>query len=208
MDTEHSLMGWMQDGGWVMWALLVLSLASLAVAIERAWVLRRARTPVAPLSEALRRSLAGSPRPAAALDAVQRAGGPAARVLAVGLERFGRSAVQIEAAMERQGQAELRRLRRGLGVLASTSVTAPLLGFLGTVTGMIASFGVLATFGTSNPELVAQGIEEALITTAAGLMVAVPVHLLHGLLASRVERIAAEIEDLAHLLLELREQAG
>ncbi len=207
MGTEHSMMGWTQDGGWVMWALLVLSLASLAVATERAWVLRRALTPVAPLSEALRRSLGGAPRPAAALEAVRRAGGPAARVLAVGLERFGRSAVQIEAAMERQGQAELRRLQRGLGVLASTSVTAPLLGFLGTVTGMIASFGVLADFGTSDPALVAEGIEEALITTAAGLMVAVPVHLLHGLLASRVERIASEIEDLAHLLLELREQA-
>jgi biopolymer transport protein ExbB len=208
MGTEQSMMGWMQDGGWVMWALLVLSLASVAVAMERVWVLRRALTPVAPLSAALRRSLGGDPRPAAALEAVQRAGGPAARVLAVGIERFGRSVAQIETAMERQGQAEIRRLQRGLRVLASTSVTAPLLGFLGTVTGMIASFGVLATFGTSNPELVAQGIEEALITTAAGLVVAVPVHLLHGLLTSRVERIAAEIEDLAHLLVELREQAG
>jgi biopolymer transport protein ExbB len=109
--------------------------------------------------------------------------------------------------MERQGQAELRRLQRGLGVLASTSVTAPLLGFLGTVTGMIASFGVLADWGTTNPALVAEGIEEALITTAAGLAVAVavPVHLIHGVLSSRVTRIVNDIEDLAHLLLDLRE---
>lgn len=110
--------------------------------------------------------------------------------------------------MERQAQAELRRLQRGLGVLVSTSVTAPLLGFLGTVTGMITAFGALADYGTTNPALVAAGIEEALITTAAGLAVAVPVHLIHGLLASRVSRITSDIEDLAHLLLELRERTA
>jgi biopolymer transport protein ExbB len=108
--------------------------------------------------------------------------------------------------MERRGQAELRRLRRGLGLLVSTSVAAPLLGFLGTVTGMIESFGTMADFGTSRPDLVARGIEEALLTTAAGLAVAVPVHLVHGLLSSRVSRISAEIVSLAHLLLELRER--
>jgi biopolymer transport protein ExbB len=73
---------------------------------------------------------------------------------------------------------------------------------------MIAAFDAIGNFGTANPELVAIGIKEALVTTAAGLMVAVPVHLLHHLLASRVARIAGEIEDLAHLLLELREEAG
>lgn len=71
---------------------------------------------------------------------------------------------------------------------------------------MIASFGALSLDGTANPALVAEGIEEALVTTAAGLAVAVPVHLLHGLLSSRVNRIASDIEDLAHLLLDLREQ--
>jgi biopolymer transport protein ExbB len=139
------------------------------------------------------------------LARVQRVGGSAGRVLAAGLHRFDRTPAQIETAMKRQGQAEVRRLQRGLAVLASTSVTAPLLGFLGTVTGMIASFGVLADWGTTNPALVAEGIEEALITTAAGLAVAVPLHLIHGVLSSRVSRIVNDIEDLAHLLLDLRE---
>jgi len=204
--SEHTLVGLMLDGGWVMCALLVLSLASLAVTVERSWVLRRARVPVPHLADALGRTLGSASFPAAALEAVQRVGGSAGRVLAAGLHRFDRSPDQIETAMERQGQAELRRLQRGLGVLASTSVTAPLLGFLGTVTGMIASFGVLADFGTTNPALVAEGIEEALITTAAGLAVAVPVHLIHGVLSSRVSRIVNDIEDLAHLLLDLRER--
>ena len=81
------------------------------------------------------KGLAPSPpagSPTAALDAVRRVGGSAKRVLAAGLRRFDRSPVQVEAAMEREAQGELRRLQRGLGVLASTSVTAPLLGFLGT----------------------------------------------------------------------------
>jgi len=73
---------------------------------------------------------------------------------------------------------------------------------------MIASFGAIANFGTSHPELVAQGIQEALITTAAGLTVAVPVHLAHSLLSSWVSRIASDVESLAHLLLELREREG
>jgi biopolymer transport protein ExbB len=208
VTTETTLADLMQQGGWVMWALLVLSAASLAVALERWWALRRARVPVAALADALRRTLGPSGSPAAALDAVHRTGGPAARVLATGLRRVARSPAQIETAMERSGQVELRRLGRRLGVLASTAVTAPLLGFLGTVTGMIAAFDAIGNFGTANPELVAIGIKEALVTTAAGLMVAVPVHLLHHLLASRVARIAGEIEDLAHLLLELREEAG
>lgn len=204
--SENTLVGLMLDGGWVMWALLVLSLASLAVTVERSWVLRRARVPVPLLADALSRTLGSASFPATALEAVQRAEGSAGRVLAAGLHRFDRSPAQIETAMERQGQAELRRLQRGLGVLASTSVTAPLLGFLGTVTGMIASFGALADFSTTNPALVAEGIEEALITTAAGLAVAVPVHLIHGMLSSRVSRIVNDIEDLAHLLLDLRER--
>lgn len=208
MRIENTLVDLMWNGGWVMWALLVLSLASLAVALERAWVLRRARSPAAALAAVLRRDLGSDVSLTAALDAVQPLGGSAARVLVTGLRRFARSPAQVEAAMERQAQGELRRLQRGLGLLASTSVAAPLLGFLGTVTGMIASFGAMADYGTSRPELVAQGIEEALITTAAGLAVAVPVHLIHGLLSSRVGRIASDIEDLAYLLLDIREREG
>ena len=208
MSTEHTLMELMLDGGWVMWALMVLSLASLAVTLERLWVLHRARNPAADLVTTLRRTLGAAGSPTATLEALQRSGGCARRVLAAGLRRFERSPAQIEAVMEREAQAEMRRLRRGLGVLASTSVTAPLLGFLGTVTGMIASFGAIADFGTSHPELVAQGIQEALITTAAGLLVAVPVHLAHSLLSSWVSRLASEVEDLANLLLELRERQG
>ena len=208
MSTEHTIIGLMLDGGWVMWPLLVLSLASLAVAIERSWVLRRARSPVADLAAALHRNLESARLPAAALVAARRVGGSAGKVLEVGLDRFDRTPTQMETAMERRAQVEVRRLERGLGVLASTSVTAPLLGFLGTVTGMIDSFGAMVDYGTSNPGLVAQGIEEALITSAAGLAVAVPVHLIHGLLSSRVGRIASDIEDLANLLLDLREHEG
>jgi biopolymer transport protein ExbB/TolQ len=112
--SENTLVGLMLDGGWVMWALLVLSLASLAVTVERSWVLRRARVPVPLLADALGRTLGSAVRPAAALETVQRAGGSAGRVLAAGLHRFDRNPDQIETAMERQGQAELRRLQRGL----------------------------------------------------------------------------------------------
>ncbi|MEM7482933.1 MAG: MotA/TolQ/ExbB proton channel family protein [Acidobacteriota bacterium] len=204
MFPQGDLLVMMQEGGWVLWALGAFSVVCLAVALERVWVLRRERTPMARLVQALRGTLGSVSRPAVALTAVERVGGASARVVLAGLERYSLTSEEIEAVMERRARKELRRLTRGLGLLSSTAVTAPLLGFLGTVTGMIASFGALGDYGTSNPSLVAQGIEEALLTTAAGLAVAVPVHLVHGLLASRVDRMAHEMEDLGHLLLDLR----
>jgi len=94
------------------------------------------------------------------------------------------------------------RLERGLTVLATTANVAPLLGFLGTVTGMIRSFDALAQAGLSNPGLVASGIKEALTTTAGGLAVAIPVQIAYNYFMSRIGRFVREIETAANMLLE------
>jgi biopolymer transport protein ExbB len=94
------------------------------------------------------------------------------------------------------------RLERGLVVLATVANVAPLLGFLGTVTGMIKSFDALQEAGLSNPGLVAGGISEALITTAAGLSVAIPVQIAYNYFMSRINRFVRDIETATNMLLE------
>ena len=97
---------------------------------------------------------------------------------------------------------EMGRLERWLPLLATVANVAPLLGFLGTVTGMIDSFDALAEAGLSNPALVASGIKEALTTTAAGLAVAIPVQLAYNFFMSRINRFVRDIETSANMLLE------
>ncbi len=203
-----TFMSLMHEGGTVMWILLVFSVLVVATAIERALVMRRAEVDVAPLVRKIEQALMRRRSPAEAIRICDEFGGAAARVGRSGLRRFDGSAVRIEKAIERQGATELRHLQRRLGVLSAVAVAAPLLGFLGTVVGMILSFGALASFGQANPEIVALGIKQALTTTAAGLTVALPAQLLHNFFAARVDRIAGAMETVGYVLLEARAELG
>ena len=129
-----------------------------------------------------------------ALDACEQHGGPVARVLQSALLRlpYGRQAV--EAAFGEASLLEEQSLTRGLRPLATIAQIAPLLGLLGTVTGMIIAFGEISVAGTGNPGLLAGGIGQALVTTAAGLIVAIPVLIGQNYLASRVDGILIEID--------------
>ncbi|MFN2322994.1 MAG: MotA/TolQ/ExbB proton channel family protein [Trueperaceae bacterium] len=129
-----------------------------------------------------------------ALDACEQHGGPVARVLQSALLRlpYGRQAV--EAAFAEASLLEEQSLTRGLRPLATIAQVAPLLGLLGTVTGMIIAFGEISVAGTGNPGLLAGGIGQALVTTAAGLIVAIPVLIGQNYLASRVDSILIEID--------------
>ena len=96
----------------------------------------------------------------------------------------------------------MSKLERGLPVLASVANIAPLMGFLGTVTGMIKSFGVIAKAGLSNPGLVAQGISEALITTASGLIIAIPALAAYNYFTSFVAKSALQMDESTSQLLD------
>lgn len=207
MDTTN-LMTLMNDGGWVMWGLLLFSLAAVATAFERSFALRRARLDFDRFSAELRDALLKKKSVAEALRVSDSAPGPVARMTAAGLHRFDRSVTRLEQALERHAMKEQRKLYRGMGILATVATTAPLLGFLGTVTGMMASFDVLAGHGISNPGLVALGIKEALTTTAAGLVVAVPTQIVYNALLGRITRIQGDMEAVGNFLLDVREEIG
>lgn len=203
---DNSMMGLMNQGGPVMWALLAFSILAVATAIERSLTLRRAGTDLTPFHDRLRTALLKHRSVAEALEVCAATDGAVARVAEAGLRRFDRSTNQLEKSLERHAVTEIRRLGRRLGILATTANVAPLLGFLGTVTGMMASFFALARYGMSDPGLVALGIAEALTTTAAGLVVAVPTQIVFNSLSARVDRIGVDIESIGNFLLEAHEE--
>lgn len=192
----------LEIGGVVMWFLLAFSVVALAFIIERAIALRRAKINVNEFLAKIRKALLVNRSVRDAIKICEQYRGPVASIMKAGLVKYGQPKEDIEKTIENAALYEMGRLERGLTVLATIANVAPLLGFLGTVTGMIASFDALAEAGLSNPGLVAVGIKEALYTTAAGLFIAIPVQIAYNFFMSRINRFVRDIETAANMLLE------
>jgi biopolymer transport protein ExbB len=201
-DLGGTFWEYMQKGGPVMWPLLAFSILGLAFTIERAVALRRARINVNEFLAKVRKALIVNRSIRDAIKICEQYRGPVASIMKAGLLKYGQPKEDVEKTIENAAFYEMSRLERGLLVLATTANVAPLLGFLGTVTGMIKSFDALAKAGLSNPGLVAAGISEALITTAAGLMIAIPVQLAYNFFISRINKFVRDIETATNMLLE------
>lgn len=179
-------------GGPVMVAIGLLVLVALFLTGERMVFLARARKNLKILgSPAL--DLAGRGRSRDAASLLESHPGPLARVLAVVLAHPEGG----EAAVDHALRLESPVLEKSLGLLGVLGSVAPFLGLLGTVTGLITTFGALTVLGSNEPRLLAGGISEALITTQAGLVVAIPILLTHAFLSSRVDDVADRIEGTA-----------
>jgi biopolymer transport protein ExbB len=189
-------------GGVLMYPILFCSVLALAIFLERVWFYARFVRGNRGLLDDLEPLLAGQRFDEAAI-VCQRVGNPLARVCIAALRLAGRPRIQIKAVVEETGGREVAPLERYLGLLGTTATISPLLGLLGTVLGMIRAFNVLAVQGTGTPATLGGGISEALITTAAGLSVAIPTLLLHKYLTSRVDRIALDLEEKALRVVDL-----
>ena len=186
--TVSAVVSFLVKGGPVMIPLATCSVLSLAVVLDRAWFWWRARS-ASGCERILDLAAAGKWDDAVEQARALRA--PGARVLAEGLEhRETRPVLAMEAAV----RAELSRMRRGLPVLDTIVTLSPLLGLLGTVTGMIAAFGVMSTSGMNQPHAITGGVAEALIATAAGLGVAIGTLVPYNIFSARAERTLNEIE--------------
>ncbi|MBI4720590.1 MAG: MotA/TolQ/ExbB proton channel family protein [Chitinivibrionia bacterium] len=128
------------------------------------------------------------------MDIVAGENGRAA-VLHSGLMRASRGSEAVEKAISTAGVIEMSFLERGLIAIATVANIAPLLGFLGTVSGMINAFGAIAAAEQVSAKLVAKGIEEALITTLAGLCIAIPCNVMHNFFISQIDRFIIEMEE-------------
>ena len=186
----------------MMWPLLFFSLLALTFIIERYIVFSKAKINVNEFLTKIRKALLVNRNVKEAIKVCEQSRGPVASVMKAGLLRFGHAREDIEKTIENAAMYELDRLERRMGVLATTANVAPMLGFLGTVTGMIKSFAILASEALTNPGAVASGISEALITTAAGLTVAIPAQLAFNWYNTKITRFVRDIETATNMLME------
>lgn len=195
-----TLLNFIIDGGlYIMIPLVVLLLIGLTYSIERLWALTKAKINTAEFLTKIRAALKNK-NVKEAVQICETFRGPIASILKTGLMKFGDPKEEIEKTMENASMHEIARLERGLPVLSAISNVAPILGFLGTVTGMIMSFDALAEL--NDPGAVAAGISQALITTASGLIVAVPTLLGYSYFTTRVNKFIREIESACAVLME------
>lgn len=195
------LWDYFSQGGLMMWPLLACSLLGLIFIIERIIAYYRVKGDTAEIVSAVRESLLKREL-RRSIEICENYDHPVAITLKSGLLRFGKPHEEIEKAMESVALHEVSKLEKGLWILATVANIAPLFGFLGTVTGMISSFEGLAEVGLGQPEVVAGGISEALITTATGLMIALPVQAAYNYFNNRVSQFALDMEISVSVLLE------
>ncbi len=197
-----TIMELMHEGGPVMWILLLFSIVALAVIVERWIVLRSAKINVNEFLAKLRKALIVNKSLRDAIKICEQYKGPLASIMKAGLLKYGQPKEDIEKTIETAALHEMARLEKRLILLASVANVSPLLGFFGTVSGMIKSFDALAEQGLSNPGAVAAGISEALVTTAAGLAVAIPVQLAYNFFMNSINKSVRDIETSTNMLLE------
>jgi len=190
------------SGGFVMWPILILGIVALLILLERLWVLKRVHTNADKLMSIVGNHIAKG-NWGDAFKTCQQKPGAVARVIGIVLRHRKLPRIQHEELVNESILAERPTLERFLPALNVIAAVAPLLGLLGTVTGMIGTFHVITTHGTGDPRLLSGGISEALLTTQFGLMLAIPVLLVHTLLVGRVDHILTDMETNALKLLNL-----
>jgi len=205
VGTEYRLLTLFIDGGFMMYPIILSSLIGLGVMIAKAWTLWRAHHGTEQVLRQVRES-AQEGRIDEALALASRTPGPAAAILTVGLRRIQAKSLaegELEKAVTTTGAIELGFLERGLVILATVANVAPLMGFLGTVAGMIIAFGAIEVAGDVEPSLVAGGIKVALITTAAGLIIAIPVNIAYNFFVTRIDQLILDMEQGAQEIINL-----
>lgn len=193
-------------GGIIMIPIAILLIMGLYLTIER-WLTIRKANKLDPSFMANVKDMVSSGNIAGAKNLCQRTSTPIARMIEKGISRIGKPMKNIEVAIENVGKLEIYKLEKGLATLATISGAAPMIGFLGTVTGMITAFFDMAKSG-NNVEIdtLAGGIYEALVTTVAGLIVGIIAYIAYNLLTASIERVIHKMEGAAVEFLDLLQE--
>ena len=203
--SQYDILSLFADGGLMMYPLVLCSLIALGVMIAKGWTLWIAHSSTqAVLVEVDEAARAG--RLDEALELATARPGPAAAILVAGLRKIKADEVEVKemtVAIKTTGTIELGFLERGLVILATVANVAPLMGFLGTVVGMISAFAAIEAAGDVDPTLVAGGIKIALLTTATGLLIAIPVNIGYNFFVSRIDALIIDMEQGAQKVLDL-----
>jgi biopolymer transport protein ExbB len=193
-------------GGIFMYPIIFCSIVALAVFLEKLWMLRRKSI----LPPEFIRNVEDLIRKQKIADAVFLCQGDAssiAKIFFAGLKNAGRGMWLVKESIEERGGREAAILEKRTGILSTIANLAPLLGLLGTVSGMIKTFNVISIQGVGNPAPLAGGIAEALITTAAGLTVAIPALVCHRIVRDKAGSLIFEMEENSIRIIELMEKS-
>lgn len=189
-------------GGWLMWPIIACSVIAMAIVVDRLWAYRKGKVLPSNLVAQIWQLHQNKQLTSAHIVTVRKKS-ELGRILAAGLTNRSHSREIMKEAIEEEGRQVVHELERYLNTLGTIANISPLLGLLGTVIGMIKVFTAITSSGVGNPAVLAGGISEALITTAAGLSVAIPAVIFHRYLSGKVDRIVLQMEEQALKMVEV-----
>jgi len=182
------------QGGEFMWPILIMLAIGLAFSIERLWTLSRASVNTRKFLARLHNALQEGGVEGAAAEC-EKTPGPVASILHAGLSRSSKGLDVVEKAITNAGSIEMAFLERGMIVLQTVIVLAPMLGFTGTVSGMVGAFDSIKKANDISPAVVAGGISQALLTTLFGLVVAMIIQVFFNYFSSRIDKLIIDMEE-------------
>ncbi len=201
-SREMSFLQLLMTGGWFMVPIGLCSLMGVAIIVERMVALRRSQIVPPTFMLGLKKVFRTPADQDRALTYCREDASPIARVMAVGIRKISQGEEAVEQAIEDAGANEVSKLRRNLRMLYGVSAVAPMLGLLGTIWGMIEAFQVVEVTGGGKAGPLAKGIYVALVTTLAGLMVAIPVLVFYYYFLGRIDRIVSDMNDTSEEFIE------
>jgi len=182
------------EGGAFMWPILILFVIGFAFVIERFWTLTRASVNTRKFLSKIKIALEEGGI-SAALEECEKTPGPVASIFHAGLSRSSKGIENVEKAITNAGSLEMAFLERGMVVLSTVIVLAPMLGFTGTVAGMVKAFDDIKILNDISPSIVAGGISQALLTTLFGLIVAMIIQVFNNFFTSRIDKLIIDMEE-------------
>lgn len=195
--AEQTRMGLWQlfmSGGWLMWVLLILGGLTIFIFVERFMAIRKASEFDMNFMNRIRDYILDG-KVAAAVDLCRKTNTPIARMIEKGIGRIGRPMSDVQSAIENVANLEVSKLETNLPILATIAGGAPMIGFLGTVVGMVQTFmDMAAAGGTVDMSLLSSGMYVAMITTVGGLLVGIPAYFGYNYLVARIEKLVFRME--------------
>lgn len=195
-------------GGWIMIPIALLSVVAIYIFVERFFAIRKASQEDIHFMNRIKEFIHEG-KIDAAKRLAQNTESPVSRMIEAGITRIGRPMTDVNAAIENVGKLEVYKLERGLPTLATAAGAAPMLGFLGTVIGMIRAFFAMANAGSNiDVSLLSNGIYIAMVTTAAGLFVGIIAYFCYNILVSRIEKVVFILEARSSEFMDLLNEPG
>jgi biopolymer transport protein ExbB len=193
-EMSYSLIEMAAKGGWLMWVLLALSIIAIYIFGKKWWMIHKAQQVDKNFMRDIRDYIHEG-KTKSAVSLCQKYDSPVARLVEKGIERIGRPLSDIQTAVENEGKMEVAKLEKRVSLVATVASLGPMLGFLGTVTGMVSAFQAMAHAGNNiDISNLAGGIYEAMITTVGGLIVGIIAYFLYNILVNRINKVVMELE--------------